>query len=34
MKSIHEISKLKNEVEKINAIKEALLNGGNLSNIL
>ncbi|MEG2412565.1 MAG: bacteriophage Gp15 family protein [Clostridium sp.] len=34
MKIIHEIPKSKNEVEKINAIEEALLNGGNLSNIL
>lgn len=34
MKTLYEIPKSKNEIEKINNIEEALLNGGDLSNIL
>lgn len=34
MNEIYEIPKSKYEVQKINDIEEALLNGGNLGNIL
>ncbi|WP_404988097.1 bacteriophage Gp15 family protein [Clostridium culturomicium] len=34
MKKLYEIPKSKNEVEKINDIEEALLNGGDLSKVL
>lgn len=34
MKKLYEIPKLKNEIEKINDIEEALLSGGDLSKVL